>query len=121
MVSMVERKDRRFEGFDSLSPDVEVDVSELPDGRILKGREAVFAYWESLRTDVWRELTMEIEQIAEQGDSVVALVRLSGVGRGSGVPVEMPAAWVATVRDGLVESARLGLDREPALEVIRSR
>jgi ketosteroid isomerase-like protein len=105
-------------GLGLLCPDVELDVSELPDGRIYRGREAVQAYWESLRTDVWRELTMEFEEIDERGDVVVALVRCSGVGRGSGVPVEMPAAWVATVRDGLVASARLTLDRGAALEAV---
>jgi ketosteroid isomerase-like protein len=121
MESTVERKDAGFEGLDSLSADVEIDVSELPDGRVLRGREAVSAYWESLRTDVWRELTMEIEEIVEQGDSVVALIRCQGVGRGSGVPVRMRAAWAATVRDGLVASARLTLDPERGFEVIRSR
>jgi ketosteroid isomerase-like protein len=60
----------------------------------------------------------EREEIVEQGDIVVALVRCHGVGRGSGVPVEMPAAWVATMRDGLVAGARLTLDRERALAAV---
>jgi hypothetical protein len=30
----------------------------------------------------------------------------------------MPAAWVATLRDGRVASARLTLDREGALEAV---
>jgi ketosteroid isomerase-like protein len=124
MVSTLEHNDTRPErlveaiGLGLLRPDVVLDVSELPDGRVYRGREAVEAYWESLHTDVWRELTMEFEEIVEQGDRVVALVRCHGVGRGSGVPVEMPAAWLATVRDGLVASARLTLDRERALEAV---
>jgi ketosteroid isomerase-like protein len=122
MVSTLEHNDTRpvrlgeATGLGLLCPDVELDLSELPDGRIYRGREAVQAYWASLRTDVWRELRMEFEEVVEQGDRVVALVRCHGVGRGSGVPVEMPAAWVATLRDGLVASARLTLDRERALE-----
>jgi hypothetical protein len=34
------------------------------------------------------------------------------------VPVDMRAAWVATLRDGQVASARLTLDREDALEAV---
>jgi ketosteroid isomerase-like protein len=124
MVSTLEHNDTRPErlveapGLGLLCPDVVLDVSELPDGRVYRGREAVKAYWESLHVDVWRELTMEFEEIVEQGDRVVALVRCHGVGRGSGVPVEMPVAWLATVRDGLVASARLTLDRERALKAV---
>lgn len=101
-----------------LCPDVELDITELLDGRILRGREAVQAYLDSLRSDVWQELTMQIETIAKENDALVALVQLHGVGRGSGVPVDMPAAWVATLRDGRVASARLTLDREGALEAV---
>jgi ketosteroid isomerase-like protein len=124
MVSTLEHNDTRPErlveaiGLGLLCPDVVLDVSELPDGRVYRGREAVEAYWESLHTDVWRELTMEFEEIVEHGDRVVALVRCHGVGRGSGVPVQMPAAWLATLRDGLVASARLTLDRERALTAV---
>jgi ketosteroid isomerase-like protein len=100
---------------DHLSPDVELDVSELIDGRVQRGRDSVRAYWEALRADAWAELTMEPESIAERDGVVVALVRFRGRGRRSGVPVKLTAAWVATLRDGLVESARLTLDREAAL------
>ena len=126
MASTLERNhsqhERLFEatGLGFLCPDVELDVSELPDGRVYRGREAVRAYWQSLQADVWRELTMKVEAIAERDDLVVALVRCHGVGRGSGVPVEMRAAWVATVRDGRVASARLTLDRDEALDALDS-
>jgi ketosteroid isomerase-like protein len=116
MVSTVERSHKGFEGLDSLAPDVEIDVSELPDGRILRGREPAEDYWRSLLTDVWAELTMDVEAIFEQDGTVVALARFHGVGRGSSVPVEMEVAWVVTMRDGLVASARLTLDRQLALQ-----
>jgi ketosteroid isomerase-like protein len=116
MVNTVERNDIRFEGIHSLCPDVEIDVSELPGGRILRGREAVRAYWQSLRTDVWQDLSMDVETITERDEVVVALVRFDGVGRGSGVQVTMTAAWVVTVRDGGVASARLTLDGGPVLQ-----
>lgn len=126
MISTLEHNDTQLEGLFQapglgfLSQDVELDVSELLDGRVIRGREAVQAYLDSLRTDVWQELTMNIEEIAEESDVLVTLVRLQGVGRGSGVPVDLPAAWVSTLRDGRVASARFTLDREGALEVVGS-
>jgi ketosteroid isomerase-like protein len=126
MNSTLEHNDTQLEGLFQapglgfLSQDVELDVSELLDGRVLRGREAVQAYLDSLRTDVWQELTMNIEEIAEESDVLVTLVRLQGVGRGSGVPVDLPAAWVSTLRDGQVASARFTLDREGALEAVGS-
>jgi ketosteroid isomerase-like protein len=126
MISTLEHNDTQLEGLCQarglgfLAADVELDVSELLDGRVLRGRQAVQAYLDSLRTDVWQELTMDIEEIAEESDVLVTLVRLQGVGRGSGVPVDLPAAWVSTLRDGRVASARFTLDREGALEAVRS-
>lgn len=126
MISTLEHNDTQLEGLFQapglgfLSQDVELDVSELLDGRVLRGREAVQAYLDSLRTDVWQELTMNIEEIAEESNVLVTLVRLQGVGRGSGVPVDLPAAWVSTLRDGRVASARFTLDREGALEAVGS-
>jgi ketosteroid isomerase-like protein len=126
MISTLEHNDTQLEGLFQasglgfLAADVELDVSELLDGRVLRGRQAVQAYLDSLHTDVWQELTMDIEEIAEESDVLVTLVRLQGVGRGSGVPVDLPAAWVSTLRDGRVASARFTLDREGALEAVGS-
>jgi ketosteroid isomerase-like protein len=124
MISTIEHNDTQAEslfeatGLGFLSPDVELDLSELLDGRVLRGREAVQTYFDALQTEVWQELTMHVEEIADASDSLVALVRWQGVGRGSGVPVDMRAAWVATMRGGRVASARLTLDRESALEAV---
>ena len=124
MISTIEHNDTQAEslfeatGLGFLSPDVELDLSELLDGRVLRGREAVQMYFDALQTEVWQELTMHVEEIADASDSLVALVRWQGVGRGSGVPVDMRAAWVATLRDGRVSSARLTLNRESALEAV---
>jgi ketosteroid isomerase-like protein len=124
MISTIEHNDTQAEslfeatGLGFLSPDVELDLSELLDGRVLRGREAVQTYFDALQTEVWQEFTMHVEEIADASDSLVALVRWQGVGRGSGVPVDMRAAWIATMRDGLVASARLTLDRESALEAV---
>jgi ketosteroid isomerase-like protein len=107
----------RFDaGLEHLCPDVELDLSELIDGRVHRGRDSVCAYLDSLHGDVWSELTMEPEEVAEGDGVVVALVRCRAVGRASGVPVETRAAWVATLDDGRIKTARFTLDRERALE-----
>jgi ketosteroid isomerase-like protein len=108
------------DGLDLLSPDVELDVSELIDGRVYRGRDAVRAYVEALHADVWRELRMEIDGIEDGGDVVIALVNCHAVGKRSGVPVDFRAAWVATLDDGLVTRARLTLDREAALDAAQN-
>jgi ketosteroid isomerase-like protein len=103
-------------GLEHLCGDVELDLSELIDGRVYRGRESVRAYLEALHADVLSELSMEREAIAEGDGVIVALVRCRAVGRASGVPVELPAAWVATLEDGRIRTARFTLDRERALE-----
>jgi ketosteroid isomerase-like protein len=103
-------------GLEHLCPDVELDLSELIDGRVYRGRASVRAYLDSLRADVWSELSMEPEAIAEGDRVVVALVRCRAVGRASGVPVELPAGWVVTLDDGRIKTARFTLDRDRALE-----
>ena len=130
MISTADRSDTQLQGlFDAASgserleaglehlcPDVELDLSELIDGRVYRGRAAVRAYLDSLRADVWSELSMEPEAIAEGDRVIVALVRCRAVGRASGVPVELPAAWAATLEDGRIRTARLTLDCERAIE-----
>lgn len=105
------------DGLSFLCPDVELDVSEVLDGAVYKGRAAVRAYCES-HADVWQELEMQPESIAERKGVVVALVQCHAQGRGSGVPVKAPAAWVAKLRDGKVASARFTLNRRRALEAV---
>ena len=104
------------ESLQLLAPDVELDMSELIDGRVYRGRDGACSCWESLHEDVWSELRMETEAIEEHGNTVVALVNCHAVGKRSGVPLDFKAAWVATLDDGLVKTARFTLDRQAALE-----
>ncbi len=55
-------------------------------------------------------------EFIDAGDHVVALVRLSGKGEGSGVNVELATYHVLTFRDGKVARRRLYTDRAEALE-----
>jgi hypothetical protein len=48
----------------------------------------------------WESFAIEPEQYLDAGDKVVALIRLSARGKGSGVPVERNDGMVWTAREG---------------------
>ena len=105
------------DGLSFLTSDVELDMTEVLDGSVYKGRAAVRAYCES-HADAWQAMEMQPESIEERRGVVVALVECRAQGRESGVNVKAPAAWVATLRDGKVASARFTMDRGTALAAV---
>jgi ketosteroid isomerase-like protein len=48
--------------------------------------------------EAWASLTVQIAEYRESGDSVVALGRMSGIGRAGGVEVDQRFATVFTIR-----------------------
>jgi hypothetical protein len=73
-----------------LSPDSDADA---------RGRarfEALVRSW----MDAFDEFRIEPLDVAEEGDKLIAAVRQSGRGRGSGVDIAVEIAHVWTVRDG---------------------
>ena len=68
--------------------------------------------------EAWAEFRMEPEEIFEQGNVVVVLVRAVGTGRGSGVQIDSPVAMVGEVRDGRIATLRVEPDREAALRLV---
>jgi ketosteroid isomerase-like protein len=88
----------------------------LPESGTFHGREEVRRWLESYG-DAWEETRVDVEDIREEGDRVVAQVRVSGRGRGSGVPVSGNSdLHVWRVRDGLVYSVRMYQGMRDALE-----
>ena len=99
-----------------MDPDLEFDVSDrLPDEGVLRGREAYRSFLER-SFDVWAEFRVEVEELLDAGDAVVALVRSVAVGQGSGVEVEERIAHVAWLRDGTPYRVKVFTDRERAIE-----
>ena len=99
-----------------MDPDLELDVSDrLPDEGVLRGREAYRSFLQR-SFDVWAEFRVEVEELLDGGDAVVALVRSVAVGQGSGVEVEERIAHVAWLRDGTPYRIKVFTDRERALE-----
>lgn len=57
-----------------------------------------------------------MEELLDAGDAVVALIRSTAVGRGSGVEVQERIAHVAWMRDGTPYRVKVFTDRARALE-----
>lgn len=101
-----------------MDPDLEVDLSDrLPDEGVLHGREAYRAFLET-SFDVWAEFRIEVEELLEAGDAVVALVKSSAIGQGSGVKVEERIAHVAWMRSGVPYRLKVFTDRARALKAV---
>ncbi len=99
-----------------MHPDLEFDVSDrLPDQGVFHGRGAYRSFLER-GFDVWAEFRVEVEELVDAGDAVVALIRSIAVGHGSGVEVEERIAHVAWMRDGTPYRIKVFADRERALE-----
>ena len=103
---------------DSFSPDVEWDFTDrVFNPEIYRGHDGVRA-WQRELEDVWDDWENEVERVVDAGDSVVAIVRSKGRGRGSGVELSERWAQVWTIRDGLVTSVRHFRDPARALKAV---
>jgi ketosteroid isomerase-like protein len=102
-----------------LASDIEWDGTNLPDGRLGKGHQAVLDHvvgW----ADAWDEWTVDVEQIRALEDEKV-FVRIRERGRSSsGLEMDERHAELYTVRDGKIVH-RVGFsDPSQALEAAGS-
>ena len=95
--------------------DVEFDASErLPDEGVIRGRDAYRRFVE--RTfDTWERFVVEIDELLDAGDAVVARVRISGVGKSSQVTVEERTAHVIWLREGRPYRVKVFADDDDAM------
>src|SRR6185295_10957113 len=84
---------------DLFHPDVEVwESPELPGELAGKGLENLIRVNENL-LDSFEEWSIEQEKIFDLGERVLVFVRIRAKGKGSGVEVDAPMAYLLTVRD----------------------
>ena len=100
------------------NPEVEFDASErLPDEGVIRGRDAYRRFFE--RTfETWAQFRVEVEELLDAGDAVVALVRIAGVGKASQVAVEERTVHVIWLREGRPYRIKVFADRDDALRAI---
>ena len=101
-------------------PDVEFDVSRDIWGAVMggghyRGVEGVRAWMLDLYA-AWEQLDIDLEELIEAGDDVVAVIRVAGRGRVSGIEMEYRPAGVWTIRDGRIVRVVWFVDRDDALE-----
>jgi len=75
------------------------------EGTVYRGRTALDDFWAAI-DESWETVEMDIDEITEHGDRVLAVGRLRGRARETGMELESPMGWVAAVRDGKVASIR---------------
>ena len=106
------------ESVNLMAPEVEWhDAPDLPGARLYRGREGVLARWRDM-AEALDDFTVEIEQLFDAGDQVVAFLISRGRGRISGIDVSRKLAQVCTVRDGQVVKLVGYDDPAQALEAV---
>jgi ketosteroid isomerase-like protein len=98
-------------------PEVTLEPGFLDSPELFRGLDGVrevFRNW----FGVFADMTSTVEEWIDAGDDVVAMLRLSGRGRQSGVPVVRLEAHVWTVRDGKLWRLRIFRTREEALKAV---
>lgn len=101
-------------------PDVEFDVSRdiwaaVVGGGHYRGVEGVRQWMLDLYA-AWEQMDIDVEELIDAGDDVVAVIRVAGRGRVSGIEIEYRPAGVWTIRDGRIVRVVWFADRDAALE-----
>ena len=116
--SLVRRLYERFNvgdfPLDLVADDFELHDPDLPGGGVFRGPDGLSDYLRQY-TEAWEEYRIEIEELQASGDRVLALLRHTARGKGSGVEAELRDAHVWTFRDGLAVRLRTYLDRAEAV------
>ena len=104
--------------WEMLDPEVEwiIDPTGLLAGTY-GGPDGVKEFFERLR-ESFDETHVEIDDLIDAGDSVVALGRVRARGIGSGMTVEQPVGWVYQVRKGRMVRGRTYFRQVEALEAV---
>jgi uncharacterized protein len=107
------------ENLDLIEPDIVWDLSrgELPDGSTYTGRLELSGFVETWEQGFESE-HVEIQEIVDAGERVVAMVRHSGRGKLSQVEVEQHFAMVWTLRNGRAKRMDLYPTFDEALEAV---
>src|SRR5687768_338270 len=108
--------DRAFGEF--LSEEIELRLPQIyPDAVVYRGREGLLC-WEQMIRETWGEWRVEPERFYDLGDQVLVLARIVAEGGTSGVRLDRKVAHLWSVRDGVVTTVEVYLDRAEAIEAV---
>jgi ketosteroid isomerase-like protein len=102
---------------DFFDPDVEWRMADdEPDARTFHGHQQILQFWaETLDTFEW--FRFDLEEVLAVGDRVVAVTRICGRGKGSGVEVDLSESHVLSMRGGKAVRVEEYRTKEQAVEV----
>jgi ketosteroid isomerase-like protein len=69
----------------------------------------------------WEDWRLEVKELVDAGDNVVAIVHQSGRSKTTGLPVDMDFAQIWTIRDGKQAYMRMYADPDEALRAVGLR
>ena len=78
------------------------------------GHEGFRRLWEHWRL-AWQDLRFEPQEVIDAGDRMIVTVRMSGQGKGSGLPTTMTYREVYTLRDGRIARHENFVDADAAM------
>jgi ketosteroid isomerase-like protein len=100
---------------DCLTEDVVIDASRRRfDPVVLHGHDG-FRQFVSMLDEAWGSQLLEPEEFIEANGALVVPVRLTSVGRGSGVETHATPAWVATFHGERIATLTVHQSKEDAL------
>jgi ketosteroid isomerase-like protein len=92
-----------------------LDMSDrIFNPEVYEGHDGIRRFYAEVR-DVWEQYVWELEELIERDDNIVAMLRTTGTGRGSGAEVERETAMVWSLRDGCAVALRFFRNRADAL------
>ncbi|MGH2979962.1 MAG: nuclear transport factor 2 family protein [Solirubrobacterales bacterium] len=102
--------------FSLLHPDMEwMPMEGTLLGGPFRGHDQVREFLETLM-DAWDEFRIELEDLVERDDQVLAFVRVRSRARDSGIELDERWAHLWTARDGLAARLQVFSDRRAATE-----
>jgi ketosteroid isomerase-like protein len=101
--------------FEEAEPDFEWIPPEQDIEGPVQGLESLRRFVED-QNEAFEDLRVETEELKDHGDKVLAFIRVSGRGRGSGAEFDIRAAHLWTFRGGRLIRGQVFPEREKALE-----
>jgi ketosteroid isomerase-like protein len=102
--------------------EVEWDFTKSPfrdffPSTVYRGHEGIRDFIRE-RYETWRSIEDDLDELIESGDHVISVITTRGIGRASGVEVELVHAGLWTLRDGSILRVAWLESREQALEAV---
>ncbi len=102
------------------SPEIVFDFSRtgIPGLGVYRGYDEIRTFFEEdwFATFPFEEWEVQVEELIDHGDQVIAMLRQQGRGGSSGVAAKLEFVGISTLRRGEITRTEFYLDREQALE-----